>query len=446
LPVLGHAIYLLRRPLEFVCQLRDAGEITVFRLGPRPAYMVSSPELVHQILTTRRAVFDKGGPLFDRAAEVVGAGLATATGELHRRQRRLAQPAFHAARIAAYTATMRDVVAARSATWQPGAVLDLSTETHDLAMDILVRTLLTPPAGVDAFGEIRRTLPLLMGGISRRAYLPVRWVHRLPLPVNRRFDAARTALFGLVDRVIADYAVTGSDRGDLLSMLMLSRDPDTGEPMSSRQLRDEVVTMLFAGTETSASTLVRAFHMLSAHPEAERRVHAEVDAVLAGRPADPEDLPRLSYVGRVIREVLRMYAPAWMLSRIALADVELGGVRIPAGSDVFFSAYALHHDPALFADPERFDPDRWLPDGAGDIPRHAYIPFGDGNRKCMGEAFALAEVTVALATLAGRWRLRPVPGRSFRPFVGSTYGVTEAHMQLEPRWRSAAAVPDGDRG
>jgi cytochrome P450 len=444
LPVLGHAVYLLRRPQEFVTRMRDAGEVTVFRLGPRSAYLVNTPELVHQVLVTRRAAFDKGGALFAQATELVGTGLVTSGAELHRRQRRLAQPAFHAARIAAYTAIMRDSVVARSAAWRPGAVLELFTETHALSMDILARTLFTPPPGVDAVAVIQRNLPVLLGGIPRRAYLPVPWLHRLPLPVNRRFYAARAALFDLVDRIIADYAATGADRGDLLSMLMLARDADTGEPMSHRQLRDEVMTMLLAGTETSSSTLVWAFHALARQPEAEQRVHAEVDAVLAGRPAGHEDLPALNYVGRVVREVLRMYPVGWLLTRITLAEVELGGVRIPAGSDVFFSPYALHHDPALFADPERFDPDRWLPERAGEIPRHAYIPFGDGNRKCIGDVFGMTEVAVALATLAGRWRLRPVPGRPPRPVAGSSYRLAEAYMQLEPRWPDAAAAPDRD--
>jgi pentalenene oxygenase len=446
LPLLGHAVHLLRRPLPFLTELRDHGDVVVFRLGRRPAYLVNSPEVVREVLVTRRAQFDKGGPLYAQVAGVVGNGLAVATAEFHRRQRRLAQPAFHHARIAVYTATMRDVVAARSTGWRPGAVLEMTGQMHALTMDILARTLFAAPPGVDAVAEIERAVPVLLDGIARRAYLPVPFLHRLPLPVNRRFDAARTALVLLVDRVIADYAATGTDRGDLLSMLMLARDEDTGEPMTGQQLRDEVLTMLMAGTETSAATLVWVFHELAAHPEVERRLHAEVDAVLAGRPAGHEDLPRLDYTARVVRETLRLRPVGWLLTRMALVDTELGGQRVPAGSDVFFSPYAMHRDPTLYADPDRFDPDRWLQERAAGVPRHAYLPFGSGNRKCIGDTFALTELTVALATLAGRWRLRPVPGRPLRPVASTTYRLTGAYMQLEPRWPNAAAAPDRDRG
>ncbi|KQV19262.1 MULTISPECIES: cytochrome P450 [unclassified Kitasatospora] len=440
-PLLGHALRLARRPLHFVEELRDHGEVVVFRIGTRPAYMVSTGELLKDILITHQSKFEKGGSLFDQARKLLGNGLAASNGELHLRQRRLSQPAFHHSRMAIYARAAIDSVAAVSGSWRDGQVLDLGRDLNGMTMEILARTLfsgLTP----EAAAEIRRTLPALVAGVGRRAFLPVDFVHRLPLPVNQREAADLRRLYEVVDGIIADYRAGELDQDDLLSMLMLARDEQTGEGMTTHQIHDEIRSMMVAGTETSATLLLWAFHVLSSRPDVERRVHAELDQVLAGRPVAYTDLPRLEYLGRVIQELLRMYPTGWILTRRTTAEVSLGGHRIPEGADVFFSPYALHRDPAVFPDPDRFDPDRWLPERAGSIPRHAFLPFGAGVRKCIGESLAYAEITIALAALAGRWRLRSVTDHPARAVARSTLRPKESLMRVEARQPVEARHPE----
>ena len=433
LPFLGHAVQLLLQPLKFVSSIREFGDVVMFHLGPKPGYMINDPELINELLTTQRNKFTKGGPLYEQAVKLIGNGLFASEGEFYRRQRRLAQPAFHHKRIAAYTTVMREVAEARADSWEDGLVVDLKQEMPAVTMDILTRTLFTVSDWEGVAAEVRRSVPVVLSGVGRRAFLPVDFVHELPIPINRRTNAARRRLFGLVDTVIAAYRATGTDRGDLLSALMLACDPDSGEMMTDEQIRDELITMLSSGTETAATTMVWFFHVLSTHPEIEQRVHAEIDGVLGGRPATHEDLPRLGYLSRVVKETLRMYPTVWLLTRNAIDEVELGSHRIPAGANVFFSAYALHHDAKLFAQPETFEPDRWLPGYADSIPRNAYLPFGAGTRKCIGEAFAHTELMIVLATLASRWRLRAMPGRPLRPVIRSTYTPKELFMTVEAR-------------
>jgi pentalenene oxygenase len=431
-PLLGHALRLARNPLDFVEEARDHAPVTVFRIGTRPAYMVSTGELLKDILITHQSKFEKGGTLFDQATKLLGNGLAASNGALHLRQRRLSQPAFHHSRMGLYARAAIESVDAVSAAWRHGQVLDAGRELNGITMDILARTLfsrLTP----EAAAEIRRTLPALVAGVGRRAFLPIGFVHRLPLPVNRREAADLRRLYEVVDGIITDYRASDLDQDDLLSMLMLAHDEDTGEGMSTQQIHDEIRSMMVAGTETSATLMLWAFHVLDARPEIERRVHAELDEVLDGRPVTYADLPRLEYLGRVIQELLRMYPTGWILTRRATTEVHLGGHRIPRGADVFFSPYALHRDPALFPDPDRFDPDRWLPERADSIPRHAYLPFGAGVRKCIGESLAYAEITIALAALAGRWRLRSVTGHPTRAVARSTLRPSESRLRVEAR-------------
>lgn len=430
LPLLGHALKLMRNPLEFVEGMRAQGDVVEFRLGPRPAYLVNTPELVREVLITQMPAFSKGGPLAGEAAKLLGNGLATANGDFHRRQRHLSRPAFHHERIAAYTAAMSELAAEKSESWHEGQEVHMGHEMHALSMSILTRTLFASPDGVDAAAIVREALPHLIDGIGRRAYLPLAWVHQLPLPMNRRFAQAERSLHELVDLVLADYRAHPADRGDLLSMLMTSRD-DQGEGMTDRQLHDEIITMMLAGSETPAATVVWALHVLAEHPDVEKMVHAEVDEVLAGRPATHADLERLDYVRRVVAETLRMYPVGWLFTRHTTAPVALGGHTIPAGSDVFYSPYVLHHDPALFPSPSTFDPDRWLPERASEIPRHAYIPFSAGFRKCIGDGFSLTQMTITLATLASRWRPRPV-GRS-RTVASTSYRLEDAVMRLAAR-------------
>jgi cytochrome P450 len=252
------------------------------------------------------------------------------------------------------------------------------------------------------------------------------------IPANRRFDRAVERLRAIVLDVIAAWRADGEDHGDLLSMLMLATDEDTGAGMTDQQVYDEVITLLTAGSETSAVALTWFFHEIARHPEIERRIEEELDAVLAGRTATFDDVAKLEYTRRVVTEVLRMY-PIWILMRRALVDVELGGVRLPAGTEVMLSPYSLHFDPEFHDQPDLFDPDRWLPERAARVPKGAFIPFGSGSRQCVGKAFAETEITVVAATIMSRWKLVPVPGKPVRTKVTSAAYPSRMPMTAVPR-------------
>ncbi|HSZ29668.1 MAG TPA: cytochrome P450, partial [Pseudonocardiaceae bacterium] len=207
-----------------------------------------------------------------------------------------------------------------------------------------------------------------------------------------------------------------TDHGDLLGALLSTRDPDgNNQGLSETEILDQVVSFFGAGTEATANTLAWALHLLTQHPDIRARLHTELDTVLAGRPATHADLPRLEFTSRVIRETLRLWPSAWMFTRMVTADTDLGGHHLPAGTIIVYSPYLLHHHPDLYERPDRFDPDRWLPEAAQVIPRHAYIPFGGGARKCIGDTFGFTEATLALATITTRWHLQPLSGQQIRP-------------------------------
>ncbi|MGH3698976.1 MAG: cytochrome P450 [Pseudonocardiaceae bacterium] len=437
-PLLGHAVAFALRPLKFLESARDRGDVVVFRLGTKPAYLVNTPELVREVLVTQYHAFAKGGPFFEAVAPVLGNGLLTANGTLHRRQRRLMQPVFHHTHIASYATTMTDSVVTLSASWRPSQILDVNREMTALTIAALSKCLFAETPGLDVVATFQASLPTVVKGIFTRTVLPIAWLHRIPTPENRRYQAASRRLHDTIDQVITDYRAHDTDRSDLLSMLLRARDEETGESMSNQQIHDEVLTIMSAGTETTMVTLSWAFYVLGARPDIEKRIHAEVDDILDGRPAGLDDIPRLNYVGRVIQEVLRVYPPVWVLTRRTVTDVDLGGHHLPANADVFFSPYALHHDPGLFPEPDTIDPDRWLPTQAEDIKRGTCIPFGSGTRKCIGESFATVETILALATFASRWRLRPIPGRPPQPTAHATYFPANLRMTAEPRHQNHA--------
>ncbi|MBB5960391.1 cytochrome P450 [Saccharothrix tamanrassetensis] len=411
LPLLGHTLSLLRARAGFTAGLRARGEIVKVHLGPVPTYFVTSPRFVHQVLVTDSSRFRKG-IMFERFRPFLGNGLLLSEGAYHRRQRRMVQPAFHRERIARYAATMVRAATDVAAGWRPGEVRVVEHDMQALAVTIVGEALFSTGVGERATAEIRRSLfDVLKNGMVRA--LSPEFVSRLPLPVNRRFDEASERMRGIVLEVIASRRTDDEDHGDLLSMLLAAQDEESGDGMTDRQAYDEVLALLTAGVETTALALAWAFHELAENPEVERRAHAEVDEVLAGRPATFEDLPKLVYLHRVVNEVLRKY-PIWILMRKAVEPVDLGGTVLPPGAEVIVSPHAVHHDPAHFPDPERFDPDRWLPERVAALPKGAFVPFGGGARQCMGNVFAQTEVVLTLATVAARWRLVPVPGKPVR--------------------------------
>ncbi|QQQ73902.1 cytochrome P450 [Saccharothrix sp. 6-C] len=419
LPVLGHTVSMLRRRQRFTALLRNHGDVVRIDLGTMRTYFVTNPRLVHELLVTKGSSFRKGA-LFDRFQPIFGNGLATSNGEFHQRQRRMVQPAFHRRRIAHYVDTMARAAADWTAGWRPGQVRVLEEDTQALAVTIVGEALFSTELGSHAVDEVRRSLFTVLKQGMVRALSPS-FVEKLPLPGNRAFDEAVARMRAIVLDVVRRWREDGVDRGDLLSVLLTAQDQDTGAGMSDEQVHDEVMTLLVGGVETTALALAWTFHELARHPEVERRVHAEVDEVLGGRTPAFADVGDLVYLKRVANEVLRMY-PVWFLMRRTLTPVELGDAALPAGAEVIFSPHALHHDPVSFEDPYRFDPDRWSPERAGRIPKGAFVPFGAGARQCVGNLFAQTEIVVALATVAARWRLVPVPDKPVRvKFTSAAY-------------------------
>ncbi|MDH6132033.1 cytochrome P450 [Kitasatospora sp. MAA4] len=432
LPLLGHALPLRRRPLEFLSALPARGDLVTVHFGRLPAYLVCHPELVRQVLRDPQT-FDKGGPVFDKARLLIGDGLVTCGRAEHRHQRRLVQPAFHPVRVRGYAQQVVAEVDRATADWQPGVPVDVSARMHTLTARVTARTLFSTDIDEPTMDELAHDLSVVLGGMHRRMVAPLGWSARLPTPGNRRFQRALLRLGEVIDTMIEDHRRDPADRGDLLSALLAARDEESGEGLTGHQIHDQVMTMLSAGTETTANALAWTLHLVGTHPAVEGRLHAELDRVLAGRPPQVEDLPELDCARRTLTESLRLRSPVWLLTRVTTVDTELGGRRLRAGSTVAFSPYSLHHDPALFADPEVFDPDRWLPERLEEVPRGAMLPFGGGARKCVGDAYALTEATLALARIAERWRLTPQPGRPVRAQPRMTLGTGPLPMLPVPR-------------
>jgi cytochrome P450 len=429
-PLLGHTPSLLRQRFSFTSSLRDIGELVKIHLGPMPAYVVTTPELVHEVLVTQAGKFEQG-ILFDRFRPHLGNGVAMSNGTFHLRQRRLLQPAFHRERIAHYASTMADAASATAAEWQAGQVVEVYQAMQHLAVTVLGRTLFATELGAAAIAEAQRSVPILVKQVVVRALSPG-FLAALPIPGNRAFDAAIDRFRTVVTEVIAAARADGSDNGDLLSMLLQAKDADTGESMDDQQVYDEVVTILTGGTDTIGLALGWLFHEIGRHPEIERRFHAEIDEVLGGSSPTVDDLPKLTYTRQILNEVLRTY-PIWLLMRRTNAEVDLAGTRLPAGTEIVYSPHALHHDPRNFPDPDRFDPDRWSPSRAAEIPRGAYVPFGAGVRQCIGNSFAQTEIALVAATIAARWRLVPVPGKPVRIKVTGAAYPSQLPMTAEPR-------------
>jgi cytochrome P450 len=429
-PLLGHTPSLLRRRFGFTSSLAGLGDLVKVYLGPLPTYVVTSPDLVHQMLVTDGRKFDKG-IMFDRFRPFFGNGIAMSNGPFHDAQRRLVQPAFHVNRIAGYSAVMARAAQAVADSWRPGQEIALDQAMHELAVTIVGQTLFATELGAAAVAEARRSMPVVIRQGMVRALSPG-FVTRLPIPVNRRFDEAIGRMRRIVRSVIEEGRAQQVDRGDVLSMLLAAHDDDTGEAMTDGQVYDEVVTLLTGGIETTALALSWLFHEVGRHPRVEQRWHEELDEVLGGRPVTHDDVPRLRYTHQIAREVLRRY-PIWLLMRRTNTEVTLGGVTFPPGTEMTISPHALHHDPRFFPDPDRFDPDRWDATNTQDPPPGAYVPFGDGGRKCIGNHFALTEITMAAATIGSRWRLVAVPGRKVSVRVTGAAYPSRLPMTVTPR-------------
>ncbi|MCY1073512.1 cytochrome P450 [Archangium lansingense] len=426
----GHLPERASNPLGLYLNSRQRlGDVVRYRMGYIYVEQLTHPDHVKHVLADANARYTKG-TVFDKTRPLVGNGLLTAEGDFWKRQRRLAQPAFHRERLAALGTSMTDTISEMLPAWEraadAGTPLPVFQEMMRLTLTVVVRALF----GVDVAEHTRTvgdafTTALEVTNeriISPLPYLP--WLYRLPTRSNRAFRQAVDTLDGIVRGLISQRRASGKQTEDLLGMLMAASDADTGDTFNDAQLRDEVMTLLLAGHETTATSLAWTFHLLEQHPEVEARLHEEVDEALGGRMPTVADLPKLRYVGCVFEEAMRLYPPIWAIPRVPVEDDVVDGFRIPKGDIVILVPYVTHRHPDFWPEPERFDPTRFFPENSKDRPRWVYLPFGGGQRQCIGNNFAMMEAQLILTLVAQRFRLRGVPGVPVVP---------EPHVSLRPR-------------
>jgi cytochrome P450 len=402
----------------FFQELAQYGDLSYFKLGPQQAFFLNHPDFIKEVLVTNNDNFMKGLAL-QRAKRLLGEGLLTSEGEFHRRQRRLAQPAFHRARIASYAAVMTDYAARLRERWRDGATLDISEEMMGLTLAIVGKTLFDADVVSDS-KDVGAALNVAMDLFNTITIPFFNLLQKLPLPQVRRFDAARAKLDAIIYRLIEERRAAGEDRGDLLSMLLLAQDEEgDGAGMTDEQLRDEAMTIFLAGHETTANALTWTWYLLSQNLDAEKMLHAEIDEVLGGCLPTFADVPRLRYTEMVLAESMRLYPPAWALGRMSLGDCEIGGYHVPRRSLVLMSQYVMHRDARYFPEPLRFEPQRWTETAREARPQFSYFPFGGGPRRCIGEGFAWMEGILLIATLAQQWQMRLAPHHlvALRPVI-----------------------------
>ena len=412
---LRNLVAIRRDPLAFLTEIaRDQGDFAYFALGSQKVFLLNHPDYISDVLVTHNSSFMKGRGL-QRAKKLLGEGLLTSEGGFHLRQRRLAQPAFHRQRIAAYGQTMAELSARTRERWSDNETIAVDREMMRLTLAIAGKTLFDADVESEA-DEIGAALTAAFQLFSTITLPFYGLLEKLPLPGARRFQIARARLDATIYRMIEEHRRAGTDRGDLLSMLLLAQDTEgDGGTMTDEQLRDEAMTIFLAGHETTANALTWTWYLLSQHPEIEKKFHAEIGTVIGDRLPTAEDVPSLRYTEMILAEAMRLYPPAWIIGRMALEAHEIAGNHIPVGSLVMLSQYVTHHDSRWYPDPFRFDPERWRAEEKEKRPRFSYFPFGGGPRLCIGEGFAWMEGAVVLATIGQKWQLRLAPGHTVAP-------------------------------
>lgn len=371
-------------------------------------FIVNRPQAIHEVTVMKADKFHKDREYKDPRkgiARFLGNGLLNSDGEFWKRQRRLVAPSLHTRRIEAYAETMVTYTLKMLDSWRGGARLDISRELSAVTMNIVARTLFN----VDVSGEANRVVRA-MNAIQQVSGIPSLLPTWIPTLHELRARRAKRDLDDIIYAIINERRATGEDKGDLLSMLLLAED-DEGNHMTDLQARDEAVTLFLAGHETTANALAWTWYLLAQHPEIEDKLHQELDTVLGGRPPTLADLKSLPYTEMVVKEAMRLYPPAWGISREAIEDVEIGGYLIPKGSVVGVLTYFIHRDPRWWDNPLAFKPERFSAENEPNIPKYAYLPFGAGPRICVGNAFAMMEARLILASVASRFHLHLTPGQ-----------------------------------
>jgi len=425
-------------PIEMFSKLaRDYGDIVGIRVANFRNIFVNHPDLIEEVLVTHARKYFKGRIL--RAnRHVFGEGLLTSEGDTWLRQRRLAQPAFHRARVASYAAIMVEYTQRLLENWRDGEQCDAHQRMMQLTLQIVAKTLFDADVARDT-KDVGKSLELLLelGANFRRTLFVPHWV---PIPANLRIKREIAFIESILYRIISERRASGRDTGDLLSMLLHAQDDD-GSRMTDKQLRDETITLFLAGHETTASTLSWTWWLLGQNPNVEAKLHGELDTILGGRPPSFDDLAKLPYTGNVVTESLRLYPAAWGLARIAVEDHEIAGYPVRKGMGVAMAQWVVHRDPRWYNKPEEFLPERWEGDFLKTLPRFAYFPFGGGPRQCIGNSFAQMEAVLILATVAQKFRLRLVPGHPVVPLASITLRPRHGlRVTLESRHGSTTGI------
>jgi cytochrome P450 len=394
--------------------VRRYGDIAFWRFLHISTYFFETPDCVETVLVTKHRSFTKG--IGVRAnPELFGNGLLTSEGDFWLRQRRLSQPAFHRTRIAAYVEVMATEAGKMMQHWHDGQELDIHREMMQATLAIATRTLF----GINLGPRMHVVAEAMDAFIRQNAGLSV-WRIFFKVPTVRRFRFLRGVrqLDEIVYGIIRERRASGAGE-DLLSDFLRAQD-EHGGSMTDKQLRDEVMTMLLAGHETTALALSWAWYLLATHPVDQAKLHEELDRVLAGRQPSAADVPQLTFTNKVVRETLRLYPPAWVVSRRAAEDVEVGGYSVPQGANIIVSQWVTHRDERFFPEPAAFRPERWTEDFERGLPKFAYFPFGGGPRSCIGNNFALMEAAVLLAAVAQRYEVSMAPGAKVEPMPSIT--------------------------
>jgi cytochrome P450 len=394
---------------------RDYGDFVRVRLGVTPCVVIGHPNLVEEVLVTRNHDYRKGFAT-RRLGSLLGNGLLLNEGDFWLRQRRLMQPAFHRQRLSSMADAMIATTSQLLDGWRDGETRSINQEMTEVTVRIVGHTLFGTEVGED-LARIRAASRVTTEHFRSRLFTLLTLLpDNVPTPGNLRYLRAVRDLDRLVSRIVAERRASGRDGEDLLGMLLLARD-ETGRGMDDRQLRDEVLTLLLAGHDTTALTLTWAFVLLATHPSVADRLRTAVRATLGERPPMAGDAARLTFADHVVSETLRLYPTAWAIGREALRDTEVGGQRVPRGTTVLISPWTLHRDPRFWDEPEAFAPERWSDDSGQQTPRYAYLPFGAGQRVCIGAGFAQLEATLVLATIVRRFRLDLAePERGVQPW------------------------------
>ena len=441
-PLIGNLMDLWRDVLGSLLKSRqEYGDVVRFHLGSMVLHLVAHPDHIHHVLLSGSHNYNKDTRSSAKIRSVTGEGLLTSNGDFWLRQRRLMQPAFSPQRVASFLNIMTGATQTMLNRWQEiaerGGSLDVASEMMRLTCTIVARALFGADVTAD-LDAIEQSATALMEHAWRRLERIIDLPTSLPTPANLRSRAALRTLERIVGRIIDErrfnLKTQPVESADLLTQLLRGKDAETGQSMSDDQLKTETITLLLSGHETTANSLTWTWHLLAMHPEFARRAANEIATIIGTQPPALDDLSRLEFTNRVFREALRLYPPIWIMERRALADDTIGGFHIPRGSAVLVSPYVTHRHPAFWESPDDFDPDRFAPERSAGMVPHAYLPFGVGQRLCIGSHFAMLEAMVILTMVLQRFHLSLVPGHKVEPKPGITLRTRHGLvMTLSPR-------------